>query len=380
MISADPTVPDPLNAQSWNRYSYVGNDPLAFTDPSGFSWLSSFFHSVSHAVSSVAHFLTSNPIVRAVVQIAIAAVLTITGVGAIIAAAASAAIVTGLSGGNLGQILQASVIAGATAFAFSEVGDLTGHTPGFGTPAYAENVIGHALVGCASSAASGGSCESGALSGAVTAGAGPLINGQAYGVALVENTVLGGAASVAGGGKFANGAITGAFGYMFNAMGGRIVGGVIGGLLEGVAGIETGPGDALIIAHGIYTWGELGSRFEDWITGSFSPINPGPLAQDIAVNFRSGSYEGRMLSEDTTFYRVIGDGGNPNGPYWTSVPPSGPLQSVIDSALDQNWGNPATTTITRTFPAGTTVFEGAAAPQRGLVGGGNQVYIPGALK
>jgi len=31
LISADPTVPDPLNAQAWNRYSYVGNDPLAFT-------------------------------------------------------------------------------------------------------------------------------------------------------------------------------------------------------------------------------------------------------------------------------------------------------------------------------------------------------------
>ena len=122
MISADPTVPDPLNAQAWNRYSYVGNDPLAFTDPSGFSWLSSFFHSVSHAVSNVAHFLTSNPIVRAVVQIAVAAVLTITGAGAIIAAVASAAIVTGLSGGNLGQILRASVIAGATAFAFDVVG------------------------------------------------------------------------------------------------------------------------------------------------------------------------------------------------------------------------------------------------------------------
>jgi hypothetical protein len=37
-----------MNARGWNRYSYVGNDPLAFTDPSGFSWLSSFFHSVAN--------------------------------------------------------------------------------------------------------------------------------------------------------------------------------------------------------------------------------------------------------------------------------------------------------------------------------------------
>ena len=35
-ISADPTVPDPLDSQSFNRYSYVYNSPLEYTDPSGF--------------------------------------------------------------------------------------------------------------------------------------------------------------------------------------------------------------------------------------------------------------------------------------------------------------------------------------------------------
>jgi RHS repeat-associated protein len=220
MTSADPTVTDPLNPQGWNRYSYVGNDPLAFTDPNGFSWLSSFFHSVTN-------FISHNPIVRAVVQIASTFVLNVLLPGsgvllAVAAAAGGAAIATGLSGGNLGQILRASAIAGATAFAFNVVGDLTpgaAHalgSPQFDPAAYAENVAGHALVGCGASVASGGSCGSGALSGAVSAGAGPLINGQGYGAALVEHAVLGGVASVAGGGKFANGAITGAFGSMFN--------------------------------------------------------------------------------------------------------------------------------------------------------------------
>jgi hypothetical protein len=111
--------------------------------------------------------------------------------------------------------------------------------------------------------------------------------------------------------------------------------------------------------------------------GSFSPINPGPLADDIASTFRSGTYEGYTLDSDTTLFRVISDDGNPNGAFWTATEPSGPLQSVIDSALDQSWGNSATTTITRTFPAGTQVFEGVAAPQGGLVGGGSQFYIPG---
>jgi RHS repeat-associated protein len=35
-LSADPFVPDPLSTQSYNRYSYVQNNPLTFIDPSGF--------------------------------------------------------------------------------------------------------------------------------------------------------------------------------------------------------------------------------------------------------------------------------------------------------------------------------------------------------
>jgi RHS repeat-associated protein len=267
MTSPDPSVSDPMNAQGWNRYSYVGNDPLAFTDPNGFSWLSSFFH-------SVVNFFVHNPIVKAIVQIVATVVLTavlgpagalaslgLTAAEAgVAAAAAAAAIVTGLSGGNLGQILKAGAIAGLTAFAFNEVGDFTAHNPTFGTLQYAENVAGHALVGCASSAASGGSCESGALSGGVTAAAGPLINGQSFGVALVENAVIGGAASVAGGGKFANGAITGAFGYMFNSQAGRLAGAIVGGIIGAAL---TGPEDVPLTWIG---W-HLGAALGDWLTG-----------------------------------------------------------------------------------------------------------------
>jgi RHS repeat-associated protein len=35
-LSPDPNVPDPYNTQSYNRYSYVNNNPLSETDPSGF--------------------------------------------------------------------------------------------------------------------------------------------------------------------------------------------------------------------------------------------------------------------------------------------------------------------------------------------------------
>jgi pyocin large subunit-like protein len=34
-LSADTIVPDGKNPQAFNRYSYVGNRPLNFTDPTG---------------------------------------------------------------------------------------------------------------------------------------------------------------------------------------------------------------------------------------------------------------------------------------------------------------------------------------------------------
>jgi hypothetical protein len=111
-----------------------------------------------------------------------------------------------------------------------------------------------------------------------------------------------------------------------------------------------------------------------------SAVNHGPLGNpndstSFASTFRSGNYTDHTLSEDTVLYRVIPDDGNPSGAYWTSTPPQGPLQSVIDSALDQNWGNTATRVVKAKVPADTRIFEGVAAPQRGLVGGGNQIVF-----
>ena len=37
-VTPDPHVTDPLDGQSFNRYSYVVNDPLNLTDPTGFDW------------------------------------------------------------------------------------------------------------------------------------------------------------------------------------------------------------------------------------------------------------------------------------------------------------------------------------------------------
>ena len=37
-IQPDTLVPDPLNPQAWNRFSYCGNNPATYADPSGRVW------------------------------------------------------------------------------------------------------------------------------------------------------------------------------------------------------------------------------------------------------------------------------------------------------------------------------------------------------
>jgi RHS repeat-associated protein len=241
--SADPTVTEPLNPQGWNRYSYVGNDPLTFIDPNGYDFFSDVFGGIadffSNVFNAVTDFISSNPIAKAIVQIGATLVLTaILGPGgalaslglnaggiAAVAAFGGAAIATGLSGGNLGQVLKSGLIAGATAFAFAGLGSATSTSLGAGFDAgkYAANIAGSAAIGCVSSVASGGSCGSGAAAAAVGSALSPITNSvfpdartnlsDRIGGTLVQATA-GGLASVAGGGKFANGAVTAGFQYL----------------------------------------------------------------------------------------------------------------------------------------------------------------------
>lgn len=104
-------------------------------------------------------------------------------------------------------------------------------------------------------------------------------------------------------------------------------------------------------------------------------MNKGLLTDAIANTFRSGTYTKVVTQEETTLYRVYSGKAGELGSYWTRIKPQGPLQSTIDSALDQNLGNTATNVSTIKVPKEMTIYEGTAAEQRGLVGGGNQVYI-----
>jgi RHS repeat-associated protein len=307
MMSADPFVPDPMNGQAWNRYSYVINNPLALTDTNGYCFLG--MCTWGHAISTFfdrtfGALFRQVPILGQLFEIAAVGLCMLAGGGPICPAVAfaSTTFVVGVTSGNLGAAIQAGMIALFQAVAFQFVGAATGHTPDFGTGDYFANVAGHALVGCVAASASGSKCGAGALAGAVTSGAAPFINGPNFALNVASNAVLGGLASVAGGGKFANGAITGAFGYLFNAYPGKVHDQIVNDIynFERLQGGEVAKEVTLaMIYDGVYYETRADLMFTD-------PRYPGQI---FIVDVKSGS-DPPWTTAQTYIYPAIVNGGN----------------------------------------------------------------------
>jgi RHS repeat-associated protein len=240
MLSPDPLVQVPEYSQNFNRYSYVMNNPLNLTDPTGFSWLSKVFHKIGS-------WLKENW--RTVVSIVVGALLIWTGIGgtifaglysgiagsSIVGMSASAfyagmGAVTGsimgglnaaLAGGDLGDFLRGAAMGGIQgAIAGGILHGMEGNAVSFADKAL--HVAGHGVLGGASNVEMGGKFQDGFLSAAAGAAANwSGIYRATASTGVLGRTaiagVIGGTASALGGGKFANGAYRSAFQHLLNA-------------------------------------------------------------------------------------------------------------------------------------------------------------------
>lgn len=216
-MQADPFIQDPSDLQSFNRYSYCFNGPMACTDPTGYFNLRKFVRTVVAIV--VAYYGAGWLEASGIAAPGTFATLTSTGYSATLPGAATAGF---FSGAIAGGSFKSGVYGAFNAFLFYGVGEAVGDAGLAGKTAYdvdrfAAAVILHGVAGCVGSAAAGGRCGPEALSGALSKAALPWTASYQEGIErAMVHAVVGGTASALGGGKFANGAMTAAFSYLFN--------------------------------------------------------------------------------------------------------------------------------------------------------------------
>ncbi len=103
-----------------------------------------------------------------------------------------------------------------------------------------------------------------------------------------------------------------------------------------------------------------------------------PLPQEIAVTFLDSKCEEIKLTAPQSFYRYYSQDSMRYGRYLTTDRFTKNVDVIRNLALKQEWGNKATTMITVTLPAGTTIYKGIVAPQEPTQcypGMGVQVFI-----
>jgi RHS repeat-associated protein len=271
-MSADPFIQAPSMLQSYNRYSYVMNNPLNLTDPSGFSFFdpAGIFDSGSKART----FLSNPfPAINNFGDRNGAAIL-----GLPFGRAGYNAVFNFLQGPNGYQVKSAAITffsafcgyavaacngggqaALAKAYGASDwdafnTGGIAALSTGLFQAAGSVgggSYVAHAAAGCVSSAAGGGNCGQGALAAVFGKYATDVIGGtpgQFDAYQFAATVVAGGVGSVIGGGKFQNGAATAAYGYLYNHVSGNSKGrpSFWGGVKDGVTSYTDGLAEVAV--------------------------------------------------------------------------------------------------------------------------------------
>ena len=216
-LSGDAVVQDISNLQSWNRYSYVLNNPLSMTDPTGFFFgsifkaigkvISKVFSAIGAAIKAV---LNKVPVLRSVIQIVACGV-------SVVACVASAGVLSLASGGSLSEALQAMAMSAFDIGAWFATGSFIAAQNLHGLVGDVAGSFVHGAVGGGLAAMKGGSFMDGFVPAFAGGLAGPAIGGlRSSSMRITASAVVGGTASALTGGKFVNGAVTAAFARMYN--------------------------------------------------------------------------------------------------------------------------------------------------------------------
>lgn len=208
-VQADPIIQAPYNPQSLNRYSYVMNNPLGTTDPTGYvgrpKWLNYAMQAVALYVTLQTGLEVNSLLISAELygsNFAAQAVLAAAGGGAAAGMAST--------GSPKGALMGA-----ATSLAYLGVGQLA-TTAGFASDSLGRAAM-HGATGGILSELQGGSFGHGF----VQAGLGKALHSRVETGSLPDDilvaAVIGGSLDEALGGKFSNGAVSAAMQWAFNA-------------------------------------------------------------------------------------------------------------------------------------------------------------------
>ncbi len=236
-LQADPFIQAPKNSQSYNRYSYVWNNPLSATDPSGYFGI---FKKLGRNIIRGAAKVFGAKVVGIAGNIA----SVFCGPYAPACAASWNYEYSRAMGVSSTGALRSALTAAATTYAFQQIGNYYGNASadnllaakhGIGSTTFdfgglslrggqiAGQISAHATVGGISAQLSGGKFGHGFFSAGVTKGLGgaylPGGSGLNSGDVIkgtLTSMVIGGTASVVSGGKFANGARTATYQYLYN--------------------------------------------------------------------------------------------------------------------------------------------------------------------
>lgn len=221
-VSADPFIQDPFNTQSWVRYSYVLNNPLTLTDPTGYFSFKKWFKKLRSAVIAVVK-LAAITVARA---IGATVGFTLGGpIGSAIGSHLFSSFVSSLlSGQSIGESFKMAFLTLPIGLAdigfssgihdiFKEGGAVANF---FGKFADLAHAAAHGLKSAALYAKSGGNFVSNFASGFAGSYAGSLAAGRSFEFGLAVSSTFGAIASSVAGGWWEDGALQGSLIYLHN--------------------------------------------------------------------------------------------------------------------------------------------------------------------